>query len=89
MKKTTKDLIGIYMTSVMTFGQSSHYIQAYRIFIRQSVSDISLLSYTICFILILHAFAYSILIKNKLLMVAQGVGLIGSGIVIVEIISLI
>ena len=78
MKQKTKDLIGVYMTSIMTFGQSAHYIQAWKIFTRQSASDMSLLSYSICVVLLLHSFGYAILIKNKLLMLAEGIGLIGS-----------
>ena len=73
------------MTSVITLGQSAHYIQAWKIFTTQSASDMSLLSYNIVFVLLLHAFGYSILINKKLLMIAEGVGLIGAGIVIAGI----
>ena len=69
----------------MTIGQSAHYIQAWRIFSRKSASDLSILSYIMCFILILHAFTYAILIKKKLLMLAQGTGLVGSLTVIVGV----
>ena len=82
MKKRTKDLIGIYMTSIMTLGQSAHYIQAWKIFSRQSASDVSLLSYGICALLLLHSLGYAILIRRRLLMLAEGVGLIGAAIVI-------
>ena len=82
MKKRTKDLIGVYMTSIMTLGQSAHYIQAWKIFTRESASDVSLLSYGICFILILHSLGYAILIRRRLLMLAEGVGLIGTVIVL-------
>ena len=85
MKARAKHLTSIYMTSVITFGQGAHYIQAWRIFTRQSASDVSLLSYVICFVLILHAFAYAALIKKKLLMLAQGIGLVGSAIVVTGI----
>ena len=85
MKERTKYLIGIYMISIMTFGQSAHYIQAWKIFTRQSASDVSLLSYSICSILLLHSLGYAILIKKRLLILAEGVGLIGSGIVITGI----
>lgn len=66
----------------MTLGQSAHYIQAWKIFTRESASDVSILSYGICFVLILHAFIYSILIKKRLLTLAQLVGLVGTVIVI-------
>lgn len=82
MKKRIKDLIGVYMTSIMTLGQSTHYIQAWKIFTRESASDVSLLSYGICFILILHSLGYAILIRRRLLMLAEGVGLIGTVIVL-------
>ena len=42
MKKSTKDLIVIYMTSIMTLGQSAHYIQECTIFTRESAFDVSL-----------------------------------------------
>jgi uncharacterized protein with PQ loop repeat len=51
------------MTSVIALGQSAHYIQAWKIFVTQSASDMSLLSYSIYFTLLLHAFGYSILIS--------------------------
>ena len=86
MKEQTKHFISVYMTTVITIGQSAHYIQAWKIFSRQSASDISLLSYSICFVLLLHAFGYATLIKSKLLMIAEGVGLIGSGIVLTGVI---
>lgn len=35
-----------------------------------------------CFVFLLHAFGYATLIKSKLLILADGVGLIGAGIVI-------
>lgn len=77
MKKKTKDLIGIYMTSMMTLGQSAHYIQAWKIFSRRSALDVSILSYSICLILLLHSLGYAILIRKKMLMLAEGVGLVG------------
>ena len=86
MTGRTKHLISVYMTTVITLGQGAHYIQAWKIFSRQSAFDISLVSYSMCFILLLHAFGYAILIKSKLLMIAEGVGLIGSGIVIAGVI---
>jgi hypothetical protein len=33
------------MTGVIALGQSAHYIQAWKIFVTQSASDMSLLSY--------------------------------------------
>ena len=48
------------MTSVIALGQSAHYIQAWKIFVTQSASDMSLLSYSIYFTLLLHAFGCSI-----------------------------
>ena len=59
------------MTGVIALGQSAHYIQAWKIFVTQSASDMSLLSYSIYFTLLLHAFGYSILINKKLLMFAE------------------
>ena len=85
MKQSTRHLIELYMTGVIALGQSAHYIQAWKIFTTQSASDMSLLSYSIYFTLLLHAFGYSILINKKLLMFAEVVGLIGSGSVIVGI----
>jgi MtN3 and saliva related transmembrane protein len=85
MKQSTRHLIELYMTGVIALGQSAHYIQAWKIFVTQSASDMSLLSYSIYFTLLLHAFGYSILINKKLLMFAEGVGLIGAGSVIAGI----
>lgn len=67
MKQSTRHLIELYMTGVIALGQSAHYIQAWKIFVTQSASDMSLLSYSIYFTLLLHAFGYSILINKKLL----------------------
>ena len=42
MKQSTRHLIELYMTSVIALGQSAHYIQAWKIFVTQSASDMSL-----------------------------------------------
>lgn len=47
-KLLTSDYYEYYIMIVGIFGQSMHYIQAYKVFSTQSAEDISLLSYLIC-----------------------------------------
>lgn len=71
-----------YMSWIVNIGQSMHYIQAYKIFKTQSAEDISLLSYSICLILLLHWLGYGVLIKDRVIIIAETLGIIGAILVI-------
>ena len=74
-----------YMSVVVILGQSMHFFQSWKIFSTQSAEDVSIVSYLICLILLLHWLGYGYLIKNRLLIIAEGTGLLGSILVIIEI----
>ena len=80
-----KGFIFYYLSFIVTIGQSVHYIQAYKIFSTKSAEDISLLAYTICAILLTHWLLYGLYIKNKVLILAEFLGLLGCGLVILGV----
>jgi MtN3 and saliva related transmembrane protein len=74
-----------YMSWVVVLGQSMHFIQAWKIYTTKSASDVSLTAYIICILLLIHWLGYGFLIKNRVLIVAEGLGLLGSILVIIGI----
>ena len=82
MKKT---ILESYMSWMVVLGQSMHFIQAWKIYTTKSSSDVSLTAYIICMILLLHWFSYGLLIKNKVLIIAEGLGLLGAISVVIGI----
>ena len=77
-----KYIFTIYMSWVVNLGQSTHYIQAQKIFNTKSAEDISLTAYVICLILLTHWLVYGFIIKDKVIIVAETLGIIGAGLII-------
>jgi MtN3 and saliva related transmembrane protein len=63
-----------------------HFVQAWKIYTTKSAIDVSLLAYGISTVLLIHLLIYSLLIKNKVLILAEGLGLFGSVLVMIGII---
>ena len=80
-----KSLLKNYMSWVMRIGQSVHYIQAWKIFTNKSAVDISLLAYSICVLLLLHWLIYGFMVKDRVIIIAESLGLVGSILVIIGI----
>ena len=80
-----KAILESYMSWIVVLGQSMHFIQAWKIYTTKSSSDVSLTAYIICMILLLHWFSYGLLIKNKVLIIAEGLGLLGAISVVIGI----
>ena len=74
-----------YMSLIVTLGQSMHYVQAWKIFSTKSAADVSMTAYIICITLLTHWLGYGMLIRNKVLILAEGLGLIGALLVMVGI----
>lgn len=74
-----------YMSIIVVLGQSMHFFQSWKIFSTRSAEDVSMVSYLICFTLLLHWLGYGYLIKNRLLIIAEGTGLLGTLLVIIGI----
>ena len=72
-----------YMAWVVNLGQSMHYIQAYKIYNTQSAEDISVASYIICLILLIHWAIYGILVRDKVIIIAEILGIIGVMLVLI------
>lgn len=70
------------MSWILTLGQSMHYVQAWKIFTTKSSEDISLTAYIICFILVTHWLIYGFIIKDKVIIIAETLGVIGVALVI-------
>lgn len=77
-----KQLFTLYMSWVVNLGQSMHYIQAWKIFTTKSAEDISLTAYIICLILLIHWLIYGIVTKDKVIITAETLGIIGTTLVI-------
>jgi MtN3 and saliva related transmembrane protein len=77
-----KQLFTLYMSWVVNLGQSMHYIQAWKIFTTKSAEDISLTAYIICLILLIHWLIYGIITKDKVIITAETLGIIGTTLVI-------
>jgi len=70
------------MSWIVNLGQSMHYIQAWKIYTTRSAEDISLVAYIICLILLIHWLVYGIVIKDRVIIMAETLGVIGSMLVI-------
>ena len=77
-----KYIFTIYMSWVANLGQSMHYIQAWKIFTTKSAEDISLIAYIICLVLLIHWLIYGVVIKDKVIILAETLGVIGAILVI-------
>jgi MtN3 and saliva related transmembrane protein len=75
-------LFNLYMSCIFNLGQSTHYIQAWKIFTTESAEDISLMAYIICLILLIHWVIYGIVTKNKVIIIAEILGITGAILVI-------
>jgi len=71
------------MSWIVNLGQSMHYIQAWKIYTTKSSEDISLVAYIICLILLIHWLVYGIVIKDRVIIMAETLGIIGSMLVII------
>ncbi len=83
--KINKKTAELYLLWVAVLGQSMHFVQAWKIYTTKSATDVSLTAYIICILLLLHWLAYGLLIKNKVLIVAEGMGILGTILVIIGI----
>ena len=75
-------VLSIYMSWILSLGQSMHYVQAWKIFTTKSSEDISLMAYIICFILVTHWLIYGFIIKDKVIIIDETLGVIGASLVI-------
>lgn len=82
-KDARKRLIKNYMSWVVCLGQSMHYVQAYKIFSTKSAEDISLISYLIGLVLLGHWLIYGFLAKDRVIIFAETLGIIGVSFIII------
>jgi MtN3 and saliva related transmembrane protein len=78
-------MLETYMSWIVVLGQSMHFIQAWKIYKIKSAEDVSAISYIICITLLIHWLCYGYLIKNRVLIIAEGLGLMGSILVLIGI----
>ena len=71
------------MLWVANLGQSMHYIQAWKIFTTRSAEDISITAYIVCLVLLLHWLVYGIMIKDRIIILAETLGIVGTILVLV------
>ena len=71
-------LFKTYMLWVANLGQSMHYIQAWKIFTTRSADDISITAYTVCLILLIHWLLYGIMINDRIIILAETLGIVGT-----------
>ena len=75
----------MYLSLIVILVQSMHFIQAWKIFDTKSSEDVSLASYLICLVLLLHWTTYGVFIKNKVLVIVETLEITGVTLVIVGI----
>jgi len=74
-----------YMLTVGILGQLLFYTQAVKIFMTKSANDVSILGFLFGLISVLSWFFYGILIKNKVLVIANAFAVIGAVFVIIGV----
>ncbi len=72
-----------YMLVVGVLGQLLFYIQGVKIVLTQSANDISITAFSLAFISVSSWLIYGILIKNRVLIFANAVAVVGALFVIV------
>ena len=72
-----------YMYVVGIGGNLFFYIQAYEIFTRRSAHDVSLPAFCVAFWAVASWFAYGVALRNWVLISANIVAMLGSGLVVV------
>ena len=88
MKDTKKwKLYETYMIVISTLGQLPGYAQAYKIFILKSSEEISLLGLSLTLIAIINWIIYAVKLKNLPLIISNSVGLIGTILLLVIVLS--
>ena len=87
MKKNNRvsKVLNIYLLIVFNLGQSMYYIQAWKIFTVKTATGVSAFTYIIGLILLIHWWIYGFLIKDKVLILSEFVGILGCIIVLIEI----
>jgi MtN3 and saliva related transmembrane protein len=83
--KNKNKILETYMSWVVVIGQSMHFVQAWKIYVTKSAEDVSAIAYIICVLLLLHWLLYGYLIKNMVLIKAEGLGLLGAILVLIGI----
>lgn len=71
-----------YMYVVGVGGNLFFYIQAWAIFSRRSANDVSLPAFCIAFFAVSSWLAYGIALRNRVLITANAVAVLGSGLVV-------
>lgn len=71
-----------YMLVVGVGGNTFFYIQAWQIFSTQSAKDVSMSAFAVALWAVMSWFAYGVVLKNKVLILANIVGTIGAATVV-------
>jgi len=79
----SKSLYEKYMVFVGIGGQLLYYCQAFDIFTTRSAEDISLLGFSINFFALVSWLTYGIILRNKVLIIANLFGCLGSMLVLI------
>lgn len=71
-----------YMFVVGVGGNIFFYIQAWQIFATRSAKDVSLTAFAVALWAVISWFAYGVVLKNRVLIIANIVGTIGAALVV-------
>lgn len=74
-----------YMLAMGVLGQFLFYVQGIKIFATRSASDVSIIGFSLGFISVSSWLIYGVLIKNKVLVVANAFAVVGALFVIIGI----
>ena len=67
-----------YIALILQFGQLMHFSQAWKIFNTKSAGDISMTTYVIYIIFLMHWLIYGIMLKSRVIIISQIIGLVGA-----------
>ena len=72
------------MYFIAVFGNAFFYIQAYEIFRDKSAVNVSTVGFIVAFVTVASWFVYGLILKNKVMIIANIVAMIGAALVVVS-----
>ena len=71
-----------WMYFIAVFGNAFFYIQAYKIFRDQDARSVSTVAFCLAFVTVSSWFVYGLILKNKVMLIANVVAMIGAALVV-------
>ncbi|MHC4839510.1 MAG: SemiSWEET family transporter [Planctomycetota bacterium] len=72
-----------WMYVIAVFGNAFFYIQAYEIFRDEAAVNVSTLGFCVAFVTVASWFVYGLILKNKVMIIANIVAMVGAALVVI------